>query len=319
MLETCGYQCRRMELRHLRYFVTVAEELNFRRAAERLNVTRPALSKQIKDLERELGVVLLERNTVRVQLTGAGDVYLNEARGILERVRQAGRMAKDAQAGRRGRMFIGSVGPIASGFLPGTLKTFGEQYPDVDVSFVEMTPMEQPEALARGRIDVGFAYGRAVEHYRHVKTQLLIESRFGVAIRRDHPFALRESVRLQELSHTPLLCLGTEDDSQHCRNMMAFFEEEGYEPEAVRYVQGFDSLLTLVAGDQGITMLPRVLDFTQSHGIAIVPLEAKADLSFNMWAVWRKDETSPLVSNFTGMLKRKTKSPSLAVFRNPAA
>jgi DNA-binding transcriptional LysR family regulator len=308
-----------MELRHLRYFVTVAEELNFRRAAERLNVTRPALSKQIKDLEQELGVTLLERSTVRVDLTMAGTVYLEEARDVLARVEKASVLAKDAHAGRRGRLFIGSVGPIASSFLPGTLKTFSEQYPDVDVSFVEMTPMEQPDALARGRIDVGFAYGRSVEHYRHVKTHLLIRSVFGLAVSKNHPFAASTTLRLADLDRQTLLCLGKEGDSQHCANIRGFFADEGCEPANVRYVQGFDSLLTMIAGEQGVALLPHVLDFTQSHGIVIVPLDSPSDLAFNMWAVWRKNEASPLVNNFTRMLKNRSAPAPLEVFREPAA
>jgi DNA-binding transcriptional LysR family regulator len=308
-----------MELRHLRYFVMVAEELNFRKAAERLNVTRPALSKQIKDLEAELGVVLLERNTVRVQLTAVGNVYLKEARQILDHVNKAACMAKDAQAGRRGRLLIGSVGPIASSFLPGTLKTYGEQYPDVDVSFVEMTPMEQPDALARGQIDVGFAYGRTVEHYRHVKTHLLLHCLFGVAVGLNHPFARRSSLRLSDIAGHPLVCFGKKNESQHCTNIRSFFAEEGCEPGPVHYVQSFDSLTTMVACEQGIALLPIVLDFAPSQGVAIVPLESTSDLSFNMWAVWRKDEASPLVTNFTRMLKGRSAPAPLAVFREPAA
>ena len=308
-----------MELRHLRYFVTVAEELNFRKAAERLNVTRPALSKQIKDLEQELGVVLLERNTVRVQLTAVGDVYLKEARQILDHVKKAAGMVKDAQAGRRGRLLIGSVGPIASGFLPGTLKTFGEKYPDVDVSFVEMTPLEQPEALARGQIDVGFAYGRTVEHYRQVKTHLLLHCLFGVAVGLNHPFARRSSLRLSDIAGQTLVCFGKKNESQHCSNIRDFFAEEGCEPGPVHYVQSFDSLTTVVACEQGIALLPIVLDFAPSQGVTIVPLESTSDLSFYMWAVWRKDEASPLVNNFTRMLKGRSAPAPLAVFREPAA
>jgi LysR family transcriptional regulator, benzoate and cis,cis-muconate-responsive activator of ben and cat genes len=144
-----------MELRHLRYFVAVAEELNFRRAAERLHVTRPALSKQVKDLEAQTGVRLLERDTVSVSLTDAGSVFLAEARGILADVDRAVGLAREAQDGRRGQLRIGSVGQIASGFLPEVLKAFGTEFPGVEVTFVEMTPVEQLAALAKSEIHIG--------------------------------------------------------------------------------------------------------------------------------------------------------------------
>lgn len=132
-----------MELRHLRYFVAVADELNFRKAAERLNVTRPALSKQIKDLEEETGLHLLERDTVSVALTDAGSVFLAEARAILSDVENAVALAREAQDGRRGELRIGSAGQIAASFLPEALRAFRSTFPDVEVVFVEMTPPEQ--------------------------------------------------------------------------------------------------------------------------------------------------------------------------------
>src|SRR5664279_401085 len=117
-----------MELRHLRYFVTVAEELNFRRAAERLHVVQPALSRQIKDLEYDLRVRLLDRDTVRVRLTDAGRVFLDEARQILAHAERAKEMARDAAAGRRGRLVIGNVGPVTTSFMPASLTAFRARY-----------------------------------------------------------------------------------------------------------------------------------------------------------------------------------------------
>ncbi len=293
-----------MELRHLRYFVTVAEELNFRKAAGRMNVTRPALSKQIKDLETELGVQLLERNTVRVSLTEAGTTYLHEARAILSRVEQAKLLAREVHSGRRGNLRIASVGPIAAGFMPEALKSFGDEFPDVDVSFVEMMPPEQADALAKGVIHVGFAYGKKTSLPRGMQSLKVLNAKFGIGMSHHHPLADRRSVSFDDISRETLLFLGRESESVHCSDGLELFKSEGRKPGAMRFIQGFDSLLTMVVASQGISLLPRILDLNRIPGLVLKPLIAeKASLEFNMWAVWRKDESSTLVHEFIQRLK----------------
>lgn len=294
-----------MELRHLRYFVAVADALNFRRAAERLNVTRPALSKQIKDLEEETGVKLLERDTVSVSLTDAGSVFLAEARAILSDVDRAVELAREAQDGRRGELRIGSVGQMASGFLPGALKAFGAEFPQVAVSFVEMTPIEQLAALGTGEIHLGFAYGRDAEQVPELSSLPLVRSNFGVSVSQLHPFAERQRISLEDLGDLTLLCVGTEAASSHRRDMLRIFNEEGVSPGPMRQISGFDALLNMIAADQGVSMLPEVLDLRNSHAIVTVPLEVeRANLDFTMWAVWRTESASLLVRNFIRLLEQ---------------
>jgi DNA-binding transcriptional LysR family regulator len=292
-----------MELRHLRYFVAVADELNFRRAAERLHVTRPALSKQIKDLETQMGVRLLDRDTVRASLTDAGSVFLAEARAILADVERAVGLAREAQDGRRGQLRIGSVGQIASGFLPEVLKAFRDEFPGVEVSFVEMTPVEQLAALAKGEIHIGFAYGRGADQVPGISSLLLVTSVFGISVSKLHPLASRSSVRLAEVRQSTFLSLGDESTSTHRRDICRIFEEEGVKPRALRQIHGFESLLTMISADQGISMLPEVLDLKKSHGIVTVPLLLeKAQPDFTMWAVWKTDDPSLMVRNFVRIL-----------------
>lgn len=293
-----------MELRHLRYFVIVAEELNFRKAAGRMNVTRPALSKQIKDLEAELGVQLLERNTVRVSLTEAGLAYLPEAKAILAHVERAKHQAREAQFGRRGQLLIASVGPIAAGFMPEALKSFGDEFPEVDVNFVEMMPPEQAEGLAKGVIQVGFAYGKKASLPRGMQSLRVLHAKFGIGLSHHHPLADRQSLTFSDISRETLLFLGRENESVHCTDGLALFKSEGRKPGPVRYIQGFDSLLTMVAANQGIALLPKILDLNRIPGLVIKTLVAEtAPLDFNMWAVWRKDEPSALVHAFVQRLK----------------
>src|SRR5882724_8225852 len=144
-----------MELRHLRYFVAVAEALSFRRAAEKLHLAQPPLSAQIKDLETELGVRLLERTTRSVQLTAAGRVFLDEARAVLSASVQAERRARDAQHGITGTLRLGLIAPTANAWLAAILRRFRQAFPGVMFSIFDLTSTEQLRRLHDNELDAG--------------------------------------------------------------------------------------------------------------------------------------------------------------------
>jgi LysR family transcriptional regulator, benzoate and cis,cis-muconate-responsive activator of ben and cat genes len=298
-----------MELRHLRYFVAVAEDLNFRKAAGRLHISRPALSKQIKDLEDEMSVKLLKRDTVSVALTNAGKVFLEDARLVLEQSDNAVVRAREAHAGNLGSLRIGSVGVIATEFLPATLKIFQQTYPEVEVSFVEMLPAEQLDALAAGRIDIGFAYGPNAGNIPGQHSLCVIQSTFGVAVSKLNSCTKCSEVTLQKLVGKTILCLGKEPKSIHREDILRFFSQEGLRPSKTRTVEGFDSLVTLIAADQGISLLPEVLDL-ENQGVKIIPLlSTHTDFDFRMWAVWQADNPSRLVQHFVQLLEERNSQP----------
>lgn len=292
-----------MELRHLRYFVAVAEELSFRKAAERLNISRPALSKQVKDLENEIAVKLLDRDTVSVSLTKAGEIFLEDAQRLLLQAEQAIERANQAQSGHRGTLRIGSVGIIATEFLPKTLKIFNQNYPGVEVGFVEMLPAEQLDALAAGKIDIGFAYGKEVPNMVSLRSVCVIHSVYGVALSKHHPLAQRQEITLKEVRNETLLCLGGGGRAGHRDAICQIYTEAGLKPHSVRPVTGFDSMVTLIAADQGISLLPHVLDLG-NQGIVILPIVAGAtDLDFRMWAVWQRHAPSHHIKHFVQLLE----------------
>lgn len=289
----------------MRYFVAVAEELNFRKAAERLNVSRPALSKQVKELEEEMRVRLLERDTVSVSLTKAGEVFLEDARRVLDLAERAVIRAVEAGEGSRGRLRIGSVGVIARDFLPGTLKRFREELPGVEVEFVEMLPAEQIAELERGRIDIGFAYGTDVENRPHLESLKVIHSTFGVGLSRTHRLARRKRVSLEDIAEETMLCLGHGKRSVHREEVLKFCCAQQAEFAKVRSVDGFDSLVTLLAADQGVSLLPIVLNL-ENQGVTILPLAKTSEpFEFEMWAVWRGGGSSGPVARFVGMLEER--------------
>lgn len=294
-----------MELRHLRYFVAVGEELNFRKAAQRLNISRPALSKQIKDLEDEIFVRLLDRDTVSVSLTKAGEIFLEDAKQLLRQAEQAIERANEAQSGHRGKLRIGSVGIIATDFLPKTLKFFHQKYPGVEVAFVEMLPAEQLDALNSGHIDIGFAYGKDVLNMTSLRSVCVIHSSYGVAVSRQHALAVRKSVTLNEVRQETLICLGGKGRSSHRDALCQIFTTEGIKPGKVRQVDGFDSLVTLLAADQGISLLPQVLDLGKQDIVIIPIIATEADLDFHMWAVWKRHLPSHHIKHFVQLLEER--------------
>ena len=305
MLVTLGYQSLWMELRHLRYFVAVAEELSFRKAAQRLNVSRPALSKQIKDLENEIAVKLLSRDTVSVSLTKAGEIFLSDVQKLLIQTEQAIERANEAQSGHRGKLRIGSVGIIATDFLPRTLKIFHQKYPSVDVEFVEMLPAEQLDALASGKIDIGFAYGTEVANMPNLRSLCVIQSVFGIAISRQHPLKDREQVTLKDLRWETLLCLGGDGKSSHWEAICRIYAAAGTKLNKHRKIEGFDTMVTLIAADQGVSLLPHVLDLA-NQDVVIIPITSDClNLDFHMWAVWQRNSVSHHVKHFVQLLEER--------------
>lgn len=190
-----------MELRHLRYFVAVAEELNFRRAATRLHVAQPSLGRQVRDLEEELGEPLLERDRRRVALTTAGRVFLDKARELLVGAETAIHATREAGRQARGALRIGNVGMLAAPFLPGSLAAFRQRFPCVDVEIFEMTMDEQVDALLAGTIQVGFVVrvpGAPLVSGLQVRT--VLSCAVAVALPTRHPRAAARTLPLKSLA-----------------------------------------------------------------------------------------------------------------------
>lgn len=296
-----------MELRHLRYFIAAAEELNFRRAAERLHITRPALSKQIKDLEEELGVRLINRDTVKASLTDAGHSYLPEARHILALTTQAAMLAREAATGmRRGRLTINGSGPLTAIFLPGVLKAYHEKYPEVEIVLLDLPMADQMAALEGGDIQIAFL----VEDDNAVRSEFrrlqVLRSSFGVAVGLGHRLAKRSKINIDEIAGEPLLCFGSEHASPHANHVRKLFFQKKLETGKIRYIQGFDSLVAMIASDHGIALMPQVLDVYRNKDMVIIPLKGvSSELDIRLWAIWRAEEQSLAVLHFLNTLKER--------------
>lgn len=296
-----------MELRHLRYFVAVAEALSYRRAAERLRVAQPALSKQIKDLEAQVGVRLLHRNTGGVALTDAGAVFLEDARDILERVEMAADAAREADAGKAGRLTIGTLGAVSASFLPAALSVFRERFPRVEIDLHEASMPEQMAALRAGKIQVGFAIDQVAIPPGLAKAEVLV-SKLAVAVGRDHPASRKASIALADVAEEPFLCIGTSDrEDLHRKLMEAVFARRGSRPRTFKRVNSFESIIALIAGGHGVSLL---LPFSPAGAGDVVFRRLKEDgddLTVRFFSVWQDRPGSLLAQNFVDVLrKRKT-------------
>ncbi len=191
------------EFVQLRSFIAVARELHFGRAAQRLNMTQPPLSRHIQMLERELGVQLLVRTSRSVRLTPAGQVFFNEAKRILQQSEAAVQSAREAASTDRGSLSVGFIGVATYGYLPKLVTALAKELPNVDVTFREMTSAEQLEALAYGRIDLGLV--RPLTPEPDLRAACVMREPLALAIPLDHPLSLRRQPELADLDGEPFI------------------------------------------------------------------------------------------------------------------
>lgn len=295
-----------MELRHLRYFVAVAEALSFRKAAERLRIAQPALSKQIKDLEREIGAPLLDRNTRGVALTDAGGVFLDEARDILERVEMATNDARDASTGLSGRLLIANLGTLTASFLPAALSEFKIRYPKVDINLRDLSLQDQMVALRTGAIQIGFHLNQSgIDVPCSIESRVMMESRIAIAMCYQHRLANQAEVSLADLVEEDFLCAeGPGRNDLHRQRTHAILSNRGLVHRPVKQVGSFESLLTLVAGNHGIALLIPTVMARRTERIVFRRIrENGGDLHIVTSVLWRKGAGSPLARNFVEVLK----------------
>lgn len=243
-----------MELRHLRYFVTVAEEGNITRAAEKLHIAQPPLSRQIQQLEDELGVQLLERGARPLKLTEAGQFFYAHALQLLSQTRELEAMTRRIGIIDR-KMSIGFVGSTLYGMLPKVIRRFRAEHDTIELTLHEMTSMEQIAALKEGKIDVGF--GRIRHEDPNVRRIVLREERLIAAIPAGHPLsAERPALSLHELAGETLIVFPKAPRPSFADQVLAAFHDRGLEPRKVYEARELQIAVGLVAAGEGVAIVP---------------------------------------------------------------
>lgn len=243
-----------MELRHLRYFVAVAEERNFTRAAERLHIAQPPLSRQIQQLEELLGVLLFERNVRPLKLTDTGRFFYTHALQLLAQTAELEAMTRRVSKIEH-KMSVGFVGSTLYGMLPRIIRRFRAGHPDIEMTLHEMSTMDQIKALKEGRIDVGF--GRIRHEDPAVKRVVLREERMVAALPLGHPLTEgRDTLSLAELVNEPLIIFPKAPRPSFADQVLASFHDRGLRPARIQEVREVQIAVGLVAAGEGVSVVP---------------------------------------------------------------
>ncbi|MFI5490495.1 LysR family transcriptional regulator [Micromonospora echinaurantiaca] len=298
-----------MEFRHLQYFVAVAEELHFRRAAERLHIVQPALSQQIARLEEELGVRLLQRTKRHVELTAAGRVLLVEARAMLEHRDAATAAVRRAAAGSTGRLAVGFVGPAAYSVLPGVVRAFRGQYPDVDLSLHEHTTAEQLEMLAARQLDVGFL--RLPSAAEGLELEQVLSEPICVVLPAGHPLDNRPKgapLEVTELRGEGFVVVPRSREALVFDRIVALCHGAGFSPRVVQEAQQVHAIIGLVAAGMGIALVPDSMRALRRPGVVYRPLPPSSSTAVETGLAWRREEESPVVELFVRVVRTTAKN-----------
>lgn len=283
-----------MELRHLRYFVAVGEECHFGRAAERLHIAQPPLSQQIKALEHELGVRLLNRSTRKVELTPAGERFLDRARAILATLDAASVEATRIAAGEAGRLAIGFTGTATYELLPTLSRVLHEDLPGIELDLKgEMLTPRQVAALADGTIDLGFL--RPPVNDPGVEVRVLRREPLIAALPESHPLAGNASVRLADLKNNTFISYPSHQRSVVHDAVFAACRRAGFRPTDVQEVAETSTLVAFVAAGRGVALVPASVQHLHITGATFKPLAGTTG-EVELAVAWRKGDDSPVLA-----------------------
>jgi DNA-binding transcriptional LysR family regulator len=289
-----------MELRHLRYFVAVAEELHFGRAAARLHIAQPPLSQQIRRLESELGVELLRRNRRTVQLTDAGRLLLEQSRPLLAQAERIEQLLGEAAGGEVGRLGIGFVGSASYEALPRILRAFRSRFPNVELRLEELTTAGQASALAAGRIDVGLL--RTPVGDPSLELTPLVEERLVVALPDSHALAARKRVPVAALAGEPFVLVPRQLGTGLYDDVLAVCRAAGFSPNVVQEANEMQTIVSLVSAGIGVSLVPESVETFSPPRVAYRPLTGP-NASLEIALAHRQAERSPLVARFREVAK----------------
>lgn len=275
-----------IELRHLRYFVAVAEELHFGRAAARLNISQPPLSQQIQALEQEIGARLLARTNRSVALTAAGKQFLADSRQILGLVNDAGARAERLHQGEAGELRIGftSSAPFIKA-VSDTLSLFRQHYPDVHLQTREMNTREQLGPLSEGELDVGLLRNTQLPDTLH--HEVILHEPLMAMIPRAHPLAQKPVVSLAELAREPFVFFDPHVGTGLYDDILGMMRRYNLTPVITQEVGEAMTIIGLVAAGLGVSVLPASFKKVQLDEMCWVPI-AEEDAVSEMWLVWSK-------------------------------
>ena len=291
-----------MELRHFRYFVAVAEEENVSRAALKLHVSQPGLSRQIRDLEDEIGFSLFERSAKSVRLTKAGKVFLTEAREVLLHAEEAVKKARAISGGISGELNVGYAPSLTVQILPVMLRAFQGNQPHVRVTLHDLSSEEMLTQLGSKKLQVALTVQPPAKQLRGLAFVEIARYAMVVAVAPNHPLAKLKAITLQQVASEPLIGLNRKDYPEYHIDVKKLFTTVGRKPNFAEEHEGGTSIIAAVEAGRGIALVPSSLACIVGTRVKLLPLKPALP-PISVGAVWRADESGKLAEQFVTTAK----------------
>ncbi|HAS43111.1 MAG TPA: transcriptional regulator [Microscillaceae bacterium] len=288
-----------IEIRHLRYFMTVAEELHFRKAAERLYISQPGLSRQIRQMEEDLGVQLFERNNRKVQLTPAGQYLKKEVSVLLKNLEKAFEHTQLMEKGQEGSIKLGYVGSAMQNVIPELLIKFREVHPTILFNLTEMDNARQVQALLHKEIDIGFV--RLNQVPENLQLHPVLHDTFSLVLPQNHPLDVNNFHSLTQLKQESFILFEKNFSPVYFERVMSVFEQAGFNPNISHYTVHANTIFKLVENQFGVAIVPTSLKEGYDMRVKFIELAdipARTVLS----AVWNSQNRNPVLEKMLGIL-----------------
>jgi DNA-binding transcriptional LysR family regulator len=286
-----------MELRHLRYFVAVAEAENVSRAALKLHVSQPGISRQIRDLEDEIGFQLFERSAKSIKLTSAGKTFLAEAKAVLQRADEAVKMARAIATGAQGELHVGYAPSPTSRILPPALRAFQGELPNVRVKLHDCSSEEMLSGLREGKLQIAFLVRPTAKMLRGFHFEELMRDAIRLAAAPNHPLARRRSVSLAEVAHEPLAVYSRAEYPEAHEELAAMFARIKAKPRIAEEHDGVASLIAGVESGAGVALVPESIGCIAGPRLKLVRISPALE-PLIVGAAWSKEGLAPAAERF---------------------
>jgi DNA-binding transcriptional LysR family regulator len=292
-----------MDIRQLRYFITVAEYLNFTKAANQLYVAQSAISHQIADLEEQVGVKLFIRNKRSVQLTPAGSVFLKEAIEIVEKTSGAIEKAQQTDSGVIGSLSIGFLSVHVRSFLPEVIKRFRELYPKVELHLNHFPSKMLKESLEEGELDIALTQPSGLHRIEEIEIQTVAKEKYCIVMHKNHPLANNKKIKLADLATEPFIIHNRHDSPVGSYEFIVHLcEQSGLTPRIVSQPRFVDTVPILVESEIGISILPKSFEAVSSPSLRFIEIDGLEGHDFELVMAWKKNNLNPSISLFLNIL-----------------
>jgi DNA-binding transcriptional LysR family regulator len=292
-----------LEFRHYRYFLALAEDLHFGKAAERLYISQPGLSRQIKQMEEILGIKLFERHNRKVQLSTAGLYLQKELNSNFNRLDEIVNHAKLLNDGLNGNLNLAYVGSAMQDVIPELLLKFKKNHPNVLFSLKEMDNNKQIQALLNHEIDVGFVRMERVP--RGLSIQPVFEDTFSLVLPKDHPITESNFTNLSQLKNESFIFFDASYSQSYFEKIMQIFDDSGFAPLVSHYTVNASSIYRLVENKFGVSIVPSSLKLGYNMGIKFIELD-KIPQRTTLQAVWNNKNSNPILNDFLNTIEYKS-------------